>query len=117
LLFKSDLCGWNGRRALWPASPFGKCCLPPGQWQVYDIIFIAPKFATDGTLKSPAYATVFLNGLLIQNHQSFMGTTGWKILAQYTPHASTGPIELQYHGNPIRFRNVWVRPLKNEDEQ
>lgn len=96
--------------------PLANACLPPGQWQVYDIVFNAPRFGTDGTVKSPAYITIILNGVLVQNHESYMGPTGWKILAQYTPHGPVGPISLQDHGNPTRFRNIWVRPLKTEDQ-
>jgi hypothetical protein len=91
--------------------PLVNASRPPGEWQVYDILFTAPKFEADGTLKSPAYATVLLNGIVVQNHQSFLGPTGWKILPKYAPHPVTGPISLQDHGDPIRFRNIWVRRL------
>ncbi|HPU55398.1 MAG TPA: DUF1080 domain-containing protein, partial [Verrucomicrobiota bacterium] len=66
-------------------------------------------------LKSPAYATVFLNGVLVQHHAEILGSTQHRRLASYTPHPPTGPISLQDHGTPNRFRNIWVRPLKLEE--
>jgi hypothetical protein len=95
--------------------PLANACLPPGQWQAYDIIFTAPKFE-NGSVKTPAYATVFLNGVLVQNHQSYRGPTGWNNPGKYSPHAPTGPIGLQFHGNAVRFRNIWARPLQLTDE-
>lgn len=88
----------------------------PGEWQVYDVIFKAPRFKSDGTLESPAIVTAILNGVVVQNHQAFLGPTGWKQLAKYTPHPSTGPISLQDHDNPMRFRNIWVRRLSEPEE-
>jgi hypothetical protein len=92
--------------------PLANACLPPGKWQVYDIVFNAPVFGANGEVKSPAFATVFLNGVLVQNHQAFRGPTGWKNPGKYSPHGPTGPIGLQYHNNPVRFRNIWVRPIQ-----
>ncbi len=94
--------------------PMANASKPPGTWQVYDILFTAPKFESNGDVKSPAYVTVLLNGVAIQNHESYMGPTGWKLQPHYTAHASTGPISLQDHNNPTRFRNIWVRPLKTD---
>jgi hypothetical protein len=91
-------------------------CRPPGQWQVYDILFSAPHFGATGAVEIPAYVTVFLNGVALQNHQSFRGSTSWKSPGVYTPHGPTGPIGLQFHNNPVRFRNIWVRPLPTPDE-
>lgn len=92
--------------------PLANACLPPGKWQVYDIVFNAPVFDENGEVKSPAYATVFLNGVLVQNHQAFRGPTGWKNPGKYSKHEPTGPIGLQYHNNAVRFRNIWVRPIQ-----
>jgi hypothetical protein len=92
--------------------PLVNAARPPGQWQVYDIVFHPPHFDENGKLKSPATATVFLNGVLVQDHQTYDGPTGWKILGHYTPQPPTGPISLQDHGNVTRFRNIWARPLK-----
>jgi hypothetical protein len=96
--------------------PLVNAARPPGEWQTYDILFTAPRFASDGSLKSPAYITILLNGVLVQNHQSYRGPTNWRVLTKYTPHEPTGPISLQDHDNPTRFRNIWVRPLNTEQK-
>ena len=75
-------------------------------------MFHPPRFDENGKLKSPAIATVFLNGVLVQDHQTFDGPTGWKILGHYSAQPPTGPISLQDHGNVTHFRNIWLRPLK-----
>jgi hypothetical protein len=84
----------------------------PGQWQVYDIVFMAPRFNGDKLL-TPAYFTVFWNGILVQNHTAVLGTTGHRILPVYDWRRSTGPIVLQHHHSAVRFRNIWVRELKS----
>ena len=86
-------------------------CRPPGEWQTYDIIFNVPHFGASGELLSPAYATVFHNGVVAQNHQAVRGATNWRVPGTYTPHGPTGPLALQYHNNPVSFRNIWVRPV------
>jgi len=96
--------------------PLVNASRPPGEWQVYDILFTAPRFNPDGTVKTPAYITSILNGVVVQNHQSYNGPTGWKNPGKYSPHPDMGPISLQDHGNPMRFRNIWVRPLKQPEE-
>ncbi len=83
----------------------------PGEWNVYDVIFIAPRFNDDGTLKSPAYVTAFHNGAVILNHFELLGDTPYHRPPEYKKHPATGPIRLQDHGNPVRFRNIWVRPI------
>jgi len=90
--------------------PLVNACRPPGEWQTYDIVFTAPRF-TDGKLARPATATVLHNGVLVHNAREFIGITTHRSVATYSEHPPTGPIELQDHGNPIRFRNVWVRPI------
>lgn len=84
----------------------------PGEWNVYDAIFVAPRFNEDGTLKSPAYITVLHNGVVILNHFELLGDTPFHRPPEYKQHAELGPIRLQDHGNPVRFRNIWVRPIK-----
>ncbi len=84
---------------------------PPGQWQTYDIVYTAPRFESGGKLLSPARVTVFHNGALIQNNVELTGPTSWLERAPYSPHPEKQPISLQDHGNPVRFRNVWVREL------
>jgi hypothetical protein len=81
----------------------------PGQWQTYDIIFEAPKFADDGSLIKPAFITVLHNGVLIQNHFQLLGSTFYDRAPVYEKHEEKLPILIQFHGNPIRFRNIWVR--------
>ena len=83
----------------------------PGEWQFYDIIYTAPRFKSDGVLFSPAHLTVFHNGVLIQNNVELTGPTSWLERAPYQPHPEKQPISLQDHGNPVRFRNLWVREL------
>jgi len=85
-----------------------------GSWNIYDILWTAPRFDGD-QLVSPAYATVLLNGVVVQNHAELIGPTGHKDVYEYKPHGP-GPIRLQDHGNPVRFRNIWVRELRGYDE-
>ena len=91
--------------------PLANASLPPGQWQTYDIIYTAPRFDPAGALRSPAHLTVFHNGVLIQNNVALTGPTSWLERAPYQPHPAKQPLSLQDHGNPVRFRNVWVREL------
>jgi Domain of Unknown Function (DUF1080) len=86
-------------------------CRPPGEWQTYDIIFTAPRFGADGAVVSPAFVTVTLNGVVVQNHQAFRGATNWRSPGKYTPHEPALPLTLQYHNNAVSFRNIWVRPV------
>jgi len=86
----------------------------PGQWQVYDIIFNPARFK-DGNLETPAYITVFQNGVGIHNHTAIMGETGHRIFPRYTDRGPQGPIRLQDHDDFVRYRNIWVRPLKDQD--
>ena len=91
--------------------PLVNVCLPPGQWQAYDIIYTAPRFDAEGKLLSPVRITVFQNGVLIQNNVRLTGPTGWLDRAPYHAHPVKQPISLQDHGNPVRYRNIWVREL------
>ena len=91
--------------------PLVNACRPPGQWQIYDIIYVAPRFDAEGKLLSPARLTVFQNGVLIQSNVELTGPTGWLDRVPYQPHPEKQPIALQDHGNPVRFRNIWVREL------
>jgi hypothetical protein len=84
---------------------------PPGKWQSYDLVYAAPRFDAQGKLVSPARLTVFHNGVLIQNNVELTGPTSWLQRAPYEPHPEKQPIALQDHGNPVRFRNIWVREL------
>jgi hypothetical protein len=85
----------------------------PGEWQAYDVIWTAPTFNADGTLKTPAFVTALHNGVLVQNHVALKGPTRYIGAPQYEPHGSA-PIKLQAHGDksaPISFRNIWLREL------
>jgi hypothetical protein len=97
----------------WP--PLVNACRKPGEWQTYDIVFDAPRFDPQGKLLSPAYVTVLHNGVVIQNHSELMGTTAWDRAPVYEPHADKLPISIQDHGNPVRFRNIWVRELVDRE--
>ncbi len=85
----------------------------PGQWQTFDAVFTAPRFDAD-RLASPAYLTVFWNGILVQNHTALMGETQHRALPAYTSHETTGPIMLQEHHSAVRFHNIWIRPLQHD---
>ena len=85
--------------------------LPPGQWQNYDIIFHRPHFDSAGKVTRPARFTVFLNGVLTQDNVEATGPTAWKARPPYKAHPDKLPLQLQDHGNPVRFRNLWYRPI------
>ncbi len=93
------------------SPPLVNASRKPGEWQTYDVVFTAPRFDADGALKSPAFITAFHNGVLIQNHFELQGGTFWDEPPHYTAHDERGPLSIQYHGNPVRFRNIWVRDL------
>jgi hypothetical protein len=96
--------------------PLVNASRPPGEWQSYDIAFTAPRFTTAGTLDKPAVATVFHNGVLVHHATAFWGPTAHKKIDPYVPATAKGPLGLQDHGNPVRYRNIWIRPLKGYDE-
>jgi hypothetical protein len=91
--------------------PLVNAALPPGQWQTYDILWTAPRFDADGRLLKPARITVLHNGVLVQHNVELTGPTGWIGRPPYQAHPERLPIGLQDHGNPVRYRNVWVREL------
>lgn len=91
--------------------PLVNAARPPGQWQTYDIVFNRPRFDPDGKVTSPARLTVFHNGVLVQNNVELVGPTGWLQRDPYRPHPDKLPLSLQDHGNPVRYRNLWIREL------
>jgi hypothetical protein len=92
------------------APPLVNACRPPGEWQQYDIVYTVPRFK-DGQLAVPGYVTLFHNGVVVQNHTQILGATGHRVLPKLVVHGPQGPIRLQDHGYPVRFRNIWIRPL------
>jgi hypothetical protein len=91
--------------------PLVNASRPPGEWQTYDIIFRRPHFDEEGKLTRPAYMTVFHNGILVQDNVELCGPTAWKKRPPYKAHPDELAIALQDHGNPVRFRNIWIREL------
>lgn len=82
----------------------------PGEWNTYDIVFTAPDFE-DGKLVEPARVTMFFNGVLVHLNTTIHGPVAWRRIALYEAHPEKLPLHLQAHGNPVRYRNVWIRPL------
>ncbi|MBN1362421.1 MAG: DUF1080 domain-containing protein [Sedimentisphaerales bacterium] len=98
------------------AVPLVNACRGPGQWQTYDIIYHRPLFDADGNVTRKATFTVIHNDVLIQDHVELQGGTGWisaHAVTDYVVHGDKGPLMLQDHSNPVRFRNIWIRELKD----
>ncbi|MFT7486276.1 MAG: hypothetical protein ACI9F9_002131 [Candidatus Paceibacteria bacterium] len=95
--------------------PLVNVCRPPGEWQSYDIIFEAPHFE-GGEMAEPAYVTVIHNGVVTHHRKAIMGRTAHKTMAAYKEHGP-GSIQLQDHGNPVRYRNIWLRELGEYDQR
>jgi hypothetical protein len=89
--------------------PMVNACRKPGEWQTYDIVFNAPRFNADGSLHTPGYVTVLHNGVLLHNHFELLGVTSYTEPARYIAHADRESLQIQFHGNPVRFRNIWLR--------
>lgn len=91
--------------------PMVNASTPKGEWQSYDIIFHAPKYGEKG-LEEPARVTVIHNGIVVHNHQEFYGPTVFRRLPAYpAQHPEKAPLKIQYHGDPVEYRNIWIRPL------
>jgi len=95
--------------------PMVNACRAPGEWQAYDIAFRAPRFDEAGKVVSPALVTVFHNGVLVHHAEAMLGATRHRDVAQYSKHEAKGPIGLQDHGNPMAFRNIWVREVQRAE--
>ena len=91
--------------------PLVNACRKPGEWQTYDVVYDAPRFAEDGTVQRPAFITVFQNGVLVLNHFELKGSTEYIGLPKYRKHGLKEPLMLQDHGNPVSYRNIWIREL------
>ncbi len=95
------------------AAPLVNACRKPGEWQCYDVVWLAPRFNEDGTLKSAARITVFHNGVLIQNNVALRGDTPWVGAPSYRKHGAA-PLKLQAHNDPskpLNYRNIWLREV------
>lgn len=90
--------------------PLVNACAAGREWQSYDIVWTAPRFNADGTLSAAAHLTVFHNGVLIQNHVKLAGETVYQGAPSYRAHGAS-PVKLQDHGDGVKFRNIWIRPL------
>jgi hypothetical protein len=91
--------------------PLANASRPPGEWQTFDVAFRRPRFDSSGKLLEPARVTLVHNGILVQNNEELLGQTNWLKWLPYESTGPTGPIELQDHGHPVRFRNIWLREL------
>lgn len=96
--------------------PLVNATRPPGQWNVYDVIFHRPHFDESGKVTKPATVTVIHNGVLVQDHSELKGTTGHHSPGKYEKHPDREPLHIQFHGNPVRFRNIWVRDLEKAEK-
>jgi len=92
--------------------PLVNVCKKPGEWQTYDIIYTAPRFNDDGTFFTPPRVTVLQNGVLVQNNVALRGPTEYIGIPEYfVEKHGKGSIMLQDHGNPVSYRNIWIREL------
>lgn len=97
--------------------PLVNASSPKGEWNSYDIVFSAPRF-DGGKLTKPARVTVLHNGVMIHNAKAYLGPTGHKNLTEYSAsQPAAGPIKLQWHGDPIHYRNIWIREIGDYDQQ
>jgi hypothetical protein len=93
--------------------PLANPARPPGEWQCYDVVWTAPTFNDDGSMKTPAKATVFFNGVLVENNVELLGPTRYIGKPVYEKHGPA-PVKLQAHGDksePLSYRNIWIREL------
>jgi len=96
--------------------PLANASRKPGEWQTYDIVFHGPRFNAEGKLLRPAVMTVIYNGVLVQDHVSLMGPTAFESRPPYRVTPEKLPLRLQDHNHPVRFRNVWLRELRGEEQ-
>jgi hypothetical protein len=95
-------------------APLVNVCRPPGEWQTFDIIYHVPRFNEDGSLLKPGTVTVLQNGILIQDHAEILGSTAPPGAPKYQAHPLKAPLSLQDHGAPVRYRNIWIRELRDQ---
>ena len=99
------------------SPPLVNASRAPGAWQNMDILFRAPRFSDTGTLLQPAAITVLHNGVVVQNNFVLEGSTAWDSPPAYRPHADKLPLHIQYHGDSVRFRNIWIRELDSASQK
>ena len=92
--------------------PLVNAARKPAEWQTYDIVFHGPRFDASGKLLRKANVTVFYNGVLVQDHVDIMGPTAHHHRPPYEPTPEKLPLQLQDHNHPVRYRNLWIRELK-----
>lgn len=96
------------------AKPLVNASRKPGEWQTYDITFHRPLFDAEGNVTRKAVFHVLHNGVVIHDNRVLTGGTGWRgshSISEYKAHGDKGPLSLQDHGNPVRYRNVWIKPI------
>src|SRR5208283_4242986 len=92
-------------------APLVNACRAPGEWQTYDIIYTAPRFNGNGSVRAPAIVTVLHNGVVAQDHVEIRGPTAYIGKPSYEKHPFRQALLLQEHRNPVSFRNIWIREL------
>lgn len=96
-------------------APLANAIKKPGEWNTYDIVFEGPRFDDAGNVTRKAAVTIIHNGVVLHHHKEFNGPTGHRNVPKYFKYDGTGPIRLQDHGDPVRYRNIWIRPLGTYD--
>lgn len=112
--YQNETYADGGASAIYGQTPpMVNASKPPGEWQTYDIIFEGPRWDASGKLLKKAYITVLHNGLIVHHRRELHGDTRYRGVGNYDqPHPAKGFIELYEHGNPVRFRNIWIREIK-----
>ena len=113
-----DLSRWTGGAIYGQMPPLVNACLPPGEWQTYDIFFESPRWNEQGELVKKAVIIVIQNGIIVQNHYELtrytdgIGAVPWKSLGDYTrKHPPEVFVDCSIHNNAVRYRNLWIRSM------
>jgi hypothetical protein len=116
--FENDTYADGGATAVYGQNPpLVNACRKPGEWQVYDIVWRGPRFSSDGKVTREATVTVLHNGVLTQDHYRLTGGSGHYAQPPYKAHPDKLPLQLQNHNDPVKFRNIWYRPLPDLGER
>jgi hypothetical protein len=108
--------GGEGVLYRYPLTLLVNASRAPGEWQSYDVIWEGPRWDAEGKLEKKAYVTVLHNGVVVHHRRELHGFVQHKTVGDYKQRREKGPIELYEHGNPVRFRNIWIRPLGEYDK-